>query len=89
MCPYASTLTDPAQTEKFRIMVLENSPVVQFVENLLGPLGNLLVPQVLAVIHRIPIVGELLSPIIGQAKIVTFEESPTTSPPVAQQRSPT
>jgi len=74
--PYASTLTDPAQTEKFRIMVLENSPVVQFVENLLGPLGNLLVPQVLAVIHRIPIVGELLSPIIGQAKIVTFEENP-------------
>lgn len=74
--PYASTLTDATQTETFRIMVLENAPIVQFVENLLGPLGGLLIPQVLSVIHRIPIVGELLSPIIGQAEIVTLTENP-------------
>ena len=74
--PYATTLTDPTLNETFRIMVLENAPAAQFVENLLGPLGSLLVPQVLAVIHRIPIVGELLSPIIGQAEIVTFDANP-------------
>lgn len=74
--PYATTLTDPTLNETFRIMVLENSPAAQFVENLLGPLGSLLIPQVLAVIHRIPIVGELLSPVIGKAEIVTFDANP-------------
>lgn len=59
-------------------MVLENAPAVQFVEDLLGPLGNLLVPQVLAVVHRIPIVGDLLSPIIGQSTIVAFDVNPYT-----------
>ena len=76
--PYASTLTDPTQTETFKIMVLQNSPLVQAVEHLLGPLGELLVPQVLAVVHRIPIVGDLLSPIIGAAKVVTFTVNPYT-----------
>lgn len=76
--PYATALTDPTRNETFRIMVLENAPAVQFVEDLLGPLGNLLVPQVLAVVHRIPIVGDLLSPIIGQSTIVTFDVNPYT-----------
>lgn len=76
--PYASTLTDATQTETFKIMVLQNSPLDQFVEHLLGPLGELLVPQVLAVVHRIPIVGDLLSPIIGAAKVVTFTVNPYT-----------
>ena len=75
--PYASTLTDPTLTETFSIMVLENSKPVQFVENLLGPLGALLMPQVLAVIHRIPLVGDVLSPIIGQAEIVDFTVNPS------------
>jgi ABC-2 type transport system ATP-binding protein len=74
--PYASALTDASQTETFRIMALENSKPVQFVEDLLGPLGALLIPQVLAIIHRIPLVGDLLSPIIGQAKIVEFTVAP-------------
>jgi len=75
--PYASTLTDATQSETFEIMVLENSPAAQFVENLLGPLGALLVPQVLAIIHRIPLVGDLLSPIIGQAEIVEITVNPS------------
>lgn len=74
--PYSSTLTDATKTESFRVMVLENSPFDQAVEKLLGPLGGLLLPQALAVIHRIPIVGDLLSPIIGQAEIVKFEVTP-------------
>ena len=76
--PYVSTLTEPTQTESFRIMVLENSKFDQFVEKLLGPLGKLLVPQALAIIHRIPVVGDLLSPIIGSAKIVPFTVNPFT-----------
>lgn len=76
--PYASTLSDPTQTETFTIMALQNSPLDQFVEHLLGPLGELLVPQVLAVVHRIPLIGDLLSPIIGAAKEVTFTVNPYT-----------
>ena len=76
--PYAGRLADPTQTETFTIMALQNSPLDQFVEHLLGPLGELLVPQVLAVVHRIPIVGDLLSPIIGAAKEVTFTVNPYT-----------
>ncbi|MGV1087271.1 MAG: CocE/NonD family hydrolase [Mycobacterium sp.] len=74
--PYASTLTDPTQTETFQIMALQNSQFDQFVEKLLGPLGAVLVPQVVAVLHRIPVVGELLSPIIGAAEVVTFTVNP-------------
>ncbi|MGV0993223.1 MAG: CocE/NonD family hydrolase [Mycobacterium sp.] len=74
--PYASTLTDPTQTETFQILALQNSQFDQFVEKLLGPLGAVLVPQVVAVLHRIPVVGELLSPIIGAAEVVTFTVNP-------------
>ena len=74
--PYASTLTDPTQTESFSIMALQTSQFDQFVENLLGPLGPLLVPQVLVVLHQIPVLGDLLSPIIGAAQIVTFTVNP-------------
>lgn len=74
--PYATALTDATETEKFRIMALENSPFDEFVEGLFGDLGELLVPQVLSVLHRIPLVGLLLTPIIGAATIVTFEATP-------------
>lgn len=73
--PYASTLTDASQRETWKIMALENSPFDVAVEKLLGPLGALLVPQVLAIVHRIPLVGDLLSPVIGQAEIVEFDVS--------------
>ena len=76
--PYASTLTDPAKTETFEIMVLQTSQFDQFVSNLLGPLGGLLVPQALMALHRIPVLGDLLSPIIGYADIVTFVVNPFT-----------
>lgn len=76
--PYASTLTDPTQTETFTIMAFQNSQLDQLVENALGPLGKLLVPQALAVLHRIPILGDLLSPIIGYAQFVPFTVNPYT-----------
>lgn len=72
--PDSSTLATPGATENFRIMAMEMSKFDQTVAKLFGGLGQLLVPQVLAIIHRIPIVGDLLSPIIGQAKIVDFSD---------------
>ncbi|MCW1957196.1 MAG: hypothetical protein KIH64_001345, partial [Mycobacterium sp.] len=76
--PYSSTLTTPGATENFAIMAMELSKFDQAIEKLFGGLGKLLVPQVLAIIHRIPIVGDLLSPLIGQAKIVPFDIVPNT-----------
>lgn len=72
--PDSSTLTTAGATENFAIMAMEMSRFDQTIEKLFGGLGALLVPQVLAIIHRIPIVGDLLSPIIGQAKIVDFTD---------------
>lgn len=74
--PAVGALTDPAQSETFRIMALENSPFDQFVAGLFGDLGSLLLPQVLAVVHRIPIVGQLLTPLIGASTVVTFTVAP-------------
>ena len=81
--PYSSTLSTPGATEDFTIMAMELSKFDQRIEKLFGGLGKLLVPQVLAIIHRIPIVGDLLSPVIGQAKVVDFTVTPNT---LANQR---
>ena len=64
-------------------MAMELSKVDQFLIKLIdrgaatGP-GKLAVTQLVAALHRIPIIGDLLSPIIGQAKIVDFDVSPNT-----------
>lgn len=71
--PDVSSLTDPQQPERFRVMALATTPITAFIEDSLGPLGELLVPRVLAVIHQIPLIGALLTPIIGAATVVTFE----------------
>ncbi len=76
--PESSTLTTPGAAENFTIMAMELSKFDQRIEKLFGGLGKLLVPQVLAIIHRIPIVGDLLSPLIGQAKAVEFTVTPNT-----------
>ncbi len=76
--PYSTTLTDPTGTEQFSIMAMELTDFDNFFIDLAGGpgAGTLLVKEVLAVIHRIPIVGTLLSPIIGQAKVVDFSVNP-------------
>ncbi len=81
--PYSTTLTDSTKTEQFKIMAMELSKVDQFLIKLIdrgaatGP-GKLAVTQLVAALHRIPIIGDLLSPIIGQAKIVDFDVNPNT-----------
>ena len=76
--PYSTTLTDATKNEQFKIMAMELSKVDQFFAKLLGPAGNLVVTQVVAGLHRIPLIGDLLSPIIGQAKTVTFDVNPNS-----------
>ena len=76
--PNTSTLTTPGATEQFKVMALELTKFDQSIEKLLGPLGGLAVPQLLAVLHRIPVVGTLLSPLIGQATVATFNATPDT-----------
>lgn len=78
--PYSTTLTDATKTEQFTIMAMELTKVDQFFINLIGDpgAGKLVVTQVLAGLHRIPLLGDLLSPIIGQAKVVGFDVNPNT-----------
>lgn len=76
--PDSSTLSTPGATEDFTIMAIELTKFDQTIEKLFGGLGKLLVPQVLAIIHRIPLVGDLLSPLIGQAKAIDFTVMPNT-----------
>lgn len=74
--PYSTTLTDATANEQFKIMAMELSKVNQFFINLIPGAGKLVVTQVLAGLHRIPLIGDLLSPIIGQAKVVDFDVNP-------------
>ena len=72
--PYATTLTDATRTENFTIMVAENTRFDQALSSI--PIVGLFVPQALLVLHRTPILGDLLAPIIGASQIVTFTADP-------------
>lgn len=76
--PYSTALTDPTATEQFSIMAMELTEFDQFFIDLIGNpgAGTLAVTQLLGLVHRIPIIGTLLSPIIGQAKVVDFTVNP-------------
>ena len=74
--PYSSVLTDPTGTETFAIMAFETTKFDQSIEKLFGSLGPVLVPKVIAVIHRLPIIGTLLSPLIGSSTVVNFTANP-------------
>ena len=81
--PDTSTLTKPGATESFKIMAMELSKVDQALINLINGgkptgAGKLVVTQLLGILHRIPLLGDLLSPIIGQAKAVEFTATPNT-----------
>jgi ABC-2 type transport system ATP-binding protein len=73
--PYSDVLTSPTGTETFKIMAYEITPFDQKIGSLFGPLGPLL-SKVIGIVHRIPIVGTLLSPLIGSSTIATFTVNP-------------
>jgi ABC-2 type transport system ATP-binding protein len=78
-------MTGPAGTETFRVVAVETTP---FTTALTGiPLVGGLVNQVLIVLYQVPVVNELLSPIIGKSKItdvsITVDDFAAGTQPVA------
>jgi ABC-2 type transport system ATP-binding protein len=71
--PYMTTLSDPAQSEKFSIMVAEVTGFDTFMKKI--PVVGIFVDPVLGILHRIPIVNSLLAPLIGAAQVVDLTES--------------
>jgi ABC-2 type transport system ATP-binding protein len=82
--PYVTAVTDPAAAETFSIMVAEVTAFDRFVRSI--PRVGLAADPVLTLLHRIPLVSDLLAPLIGSARIVTFRADPfdlTAGRPVA------
>lgn len=72
--PYMTTLTGPGQTEQFSILITETTPFDAFVKGI--PLVGLAADPVLEALRRIPVISDLLAPIIGDAVVVTFDADP-------------
>jgi len=72
--PYMSTLNGTAQTEQFSILITETTPLDAFLTGLpvVGPLAE----PLLDALRRIPVVSNLLAPIIGEAVVVPFDANP-------------
>jgi ABC-2 type transport system ATP-binding protein len=71
--PAMSTLTNPAQTEAFSVLVTEVTAFDAFLKKI--PIVGLLADPVLKTLHRLPVISTLLAPIIGDAQVVRFNES--------------
>ncbi|MGB3485631.1 MAG: CocE/NonD family hydrolase [Mycobacterium sp.] len=64
--PYLSS-SRPATTEKFSILMAEQTAFTQALLNI--PVIKLIAPRVLVVLQQIPIVKDVLSPLIGRAEV--------------------
>lgn len=71
--PDMSTLVNPGLSEQFSFLVSEETPFDTFLKGL--PVIGLLVDPVLKVLHQMPVIGQLLSPLIGDAQTVYFNEN--------------
>ncbi|MCB1265807.1 MAG: peptidase S15 [Mycobacterium sp.] len=74
--PPATALAEPGRLESFSILVAENTPFDKAVNSI--PLIGLLAGQILQILHRDPVVSNLLAPLIGASQTVTFTVSPAT-----------
>lgn len=72
--PEGQALAEPGRMESFSVLVAENTAFDKFVTGI--PLLGLLAGQVLQFLHRTPVLGELLAPVIGTARTVTFSADP-------------
>jgi ABC-2 type transport system ATP-binding protein len=72
--PSAVALPDATTTEAFSIRVTENTPFDQAVTSI--PLLGLLAAQGLQFLHRTPVLGDLLAPVIGASEVVAFTVNP-------------
>ncbi|UNC01817.1 peptidase S15 [Mycolicibacterium boenickei] len=65
--PYA-TVVDSHGTEKFTVLVAETTAFDAALQQI--PIVGSFVPQVLVIVHQVPVVNDLLAPLIGDAEVV-------------------
>ncbi|MFV8050777.1 CocE/NonD family hydrolase [Mycobacterium sp. 48b] len=65
--PYA-TVVDSGGTEKFTVLVAETTAFDAALQQI--PIVGSFVPQVLVIVHQVPVVSDLLAPLIGDAEMV-------------------
>ncbi|CDO33061.1 X-Pro dipeptidyl-peptidase (S15 family) [Mycolicibacterium vulneris] len=65
--PYA-TVVDSGGTEKFTVLVAETTAFDAALQQI--PIVGSFVPQVLVIVHQVPVVNDLLAPLIGDAEVV-------------------
>ncbi|OBB13404.1 hypothetical protein A5761_19485 [Mycolicibacterium setense] len=65
--PYA-TVVDSGGTEKFTVLVAETTEFDAALQQI--PIVGMFVPQVLVIVHQMPVVNDLLAPLIGEAEVV-------------------
>lgn len=72
--PYMTTVSDPAGSEQFSVLVAETTPLDSFLTGL--PLVGGLIDSELNRLRRLPLVSDLLSPLIGSSLVVPFDVNP-------------
>lgn len=65
--PYA-TVVDSHGTEKFTVLVAETTAFDAALQQI--PIVGSFVPQVLVIVHQVPIVNDVLAPLIGESEVV-------------------
>ncbi|WP_166905429.1 CocE/NonD family hydrolase [Mycobacterium sp. DL440] len=65
--PYA-TVVDSGGTEKFTVLVAETTAFDAALQQI--PIVGSFVPQVLVIVHQVPVVNDLLAPLIGKSEVV-------------------
>lgn len=65
--PYA-TVVDSGGTEKFTVLVAETTAFDAALQQI--PIVGSFVPQVLVIVHQVPVVNDLLAPLIGKSEMV-------------------
>ncbi|MGV0814386.1 CocE/NonD family hydrolase [Mycolicibacterium boenickei] len=65
--PYA-TVVDSDGSERFTVLVAETTPFEAALQQI--PVVGMFVPQVLVIVHQVPIVNDVLAPLIGDSEVV-------------------
>ncbi|CDP89031.1 X-Pro dipeptidyl-peptidase (S15 family) [Mycolicibacterium farcinogenes] len=65
--PYA-TVVDSGGAEKFTVLVAETTAFDAALQQI--PIVGSFVPQMLVIVHQMPVVSDLLAPLIGEAEVV-------------------
>ena len=74
--PDQSTLVNVGLNEQFSIMVSEWTGFDQFMKSI--PILGLFAEPIINLLYQVPILNQLLAPIIGDSQIVNFNENPST-----------